>query len=115
MNQNRRNFMKSTGAVCALATTGRLPLALGEARLGATGARGMPRGLTVLNIRRGAEYRLGVKNEKGILDVVEAAKILHMHAPATIDDLLQHEDGPSLNALVDASAKSKEAQKAYLK
>jgi len=115
MKQNRRNFMKSTGAVCALATTSRLPEALAEAKAGATEARGMARGLTLLNIRRGAEYRLGVKTEKGILDVIDAAKILHMHAPATIDDLLQNEDGPSLNALVDAAVKSPAAQKALLK
>jgi 2-keto-4-pentenoate hydratase/2-oxohepta-3-ene-1,7-dioic acid hydratase in catechol pathway len=75
----------------------------------------MARGLTLLTIRKGDEYRLGVKNEKGILDVVEAAKILRMHAPATVDDLLQNEDGPSLNALVNAAAKSKAAQKAILK
>ena len=37
-------------------------------------------------------------------NVPDAAKALHMHAPADIDDLLQHEDGPSLNALVDATA-----------
>jgi 2-keto-4-pentenoate hydratase/2-oxohepta-3-ene-1,7-dioic acid hydratase in catechol pathway len=115
MKQNRRNFMKSTGAVCALATSGRLPAALAEAKPRGTEARGMARGLTLLNIRRGAEYRLGVKTEKGILDVVEAAKILHTHAPATIDDLLQNEDGPSLNALVDSSVKSASARKAFLK
>jgi 2-keto-4-pentenoate hydratase/2-oxohepta-3-ene-1,7-dioic acid hydratase in catechol pathway len=111
--------MKTTGAVCALATSGRLPAALAEAKVGATEARGMARGLTLLNIvqntRRGADYRLGVKTEKGILDVVEAAKILHRHAPATIDDLLQNEDGPSLNALVDAAVKSPAAKKAFLK
>jgi 2-keto-4-pentenoate hydratase/2-oxohepta-3-ene-1,7-dioic acid hydratase in catechol pathway len=115
MKQNRRNFMKFTGAVCALATTGRLPAALAEGKPGATEARGMARGLTLLNIRRGPEYRLGVKTEKGILDVVEAAKILHMHAPATIDDMLQNEDGASLNALVDAAVKSAAAKKAFLK
>jgi 2-keto-4-pentenoate hydratase/2-oxohepta-3-ene-1,7-dioic acid hydratase in catechol pathway len=115
MRQNRRNFMKDTGAVCALAVTGRLPAALTESKLGATRSRGMARGLILLNIRRGAEYRLGVKNEKGILDVVEAARILHMPAPATIDDLLQNEDGASLNALVEASAKSPAAQTAFLK
>src|SRR5580700_4914775 len=115
MKQNRRNFMKGTGAVYALAMSGRLPASLTAAKPLATGARGMARGLTLLNIRQGGEYHLGVKNEKGILDAVEAAKILHMHAPATIDDLLQNEDGPSLNALVDASAKSKAAQKALLK
>ena len=111
--------MKTTGAVCALATTSRLPAALAEAKPGTTQARGMARGLTVLNISRrsgqGTEYRLGVKTEKGILDVSEAAKILHMHAPATIDDLLQNEDGPSLNALVEAALKSAAARKAFLK
>jgi 2-keto-4-pentenoate hydratase/2-oxohepta-3-ene-1,7-dioic acid hydratase in catechol pathway len=115
MTQNRRNFLKGTGALCALAVTGRLPEAASGTKPASTDARGMAHGLTLLTIRRGTEYRLGVKTDKGILDVSEAAKILHMHAPATIDDLLQNEDGPSLNALVDASAKSKATQKAYLK
>ena len=61
------------------------------------------------------EYRLGVKTDKGILDVHEAAKLLNMHAPATMDDLLQHEDGTSLNTLVDAALKSRSAQKAFVK
>jgi 2-keto-4-pentenoate hydratase/2-oxohepta-3-ene-1,7-dioic acid hydratase in catechol pathway len=115
MNRNRRDFMKGTGAVAAFALAGGLPANLAAAQPPPAGSRGMARGVTLLNIRRGADYRLGVKNEKGILDVVEAAKILHMHAPSTIDDLLQNEDGPSLNALVDAAAKSKSAQKAFLK
>src|SRR5271156_6002683 len=115
MNRNRRDFMKGTGAVAALAMAGGLPAKLAAAQPSPTESRGMARGLTGLNIRRGTEYRLGVKNEKGVLDVVEAAKILRMHAPATIDDLLQNEDGPSLNALVDAAAKSKATQKAFLR
>ena len=77
--------------------------------------RGMARGLTVLSIRRNGQYRLGVKTDKGILDVEEAAKLLRMHAPADIDDLLQHEDGPSLNALVDAAMKSNAAHAAFVK
>ena len=115
MNRNRRDFMKGTGAVAAFALAGGLPANLAAVQPPPAESRGMARGVTLLNIRRGADYRLGVKNEKGILDVVEAAKILHMHAPSTIDDLLQNEDGPSLNALVDAAAKSKSAQKAFLK
>jgi 2-keto-4-pentenoate hydratase/2-oxohepta-3-ene-1,7-dioic acid hydratase in catechol pathway len=119
MKQNRRNFIRATGAVCALATTSGLPAAFAETKPGATETRGMARGLTLLNIsqnsRRGADYRLGVKTEKGILDVVEAAKILRMHAPDSIDDLLQNQDGPSLNALVDAAVKSSAAHKAFLK
>src|SRR4029077_14310025 len=69
-------------------------------------ARGMARGLTLLTIQRDGEFRLGVKTGKGILDVIEAATLFEMHAPATVDDLLQNEDGPSLNALVDAALQS---------
>src|SRR5580658_5464818 len=103
MNQNRRDFMKGTGAVCALAAAGRLPGNLTGVKPAAAETRGMAHGLTLLNIRTGTEDRLGVKSEKGVLDVVEASKILRMHAPATVDDLLQNQDGPSLNALVDAA------------
>ena len=77
-------------------------------------ARGMARGLTLLAIRRDGKYRLGVKTGKGILDAPHAAQLLHMHAPATMDDLLQDEDGPSLNALVDAALESDAAQSAFL-
>src|SRR5262249_31942260 len=48
-------------------------------------------------------------------DVPQAAKLLKMHAPATMDDLLQHEDGPSLNALVGAALRSQVAQSAFFK
>jgi 2-keto-4-pentenoate hydratase/2-oxohepta-3-ene-1,7-dioic acid hydratase in catechol pathway len=78
-------------------------------------AHGMARGLTLLTMRRRGQYRLGVKTEKGILDVSVAAKLLGKHAPGTIDDLLQDEDGPSLNALVDAALKSKATQSVFMK
>jgi 2-keto-4-pentenoate hydratase/2-oxohepta-3-ene-1,7-dioic acid hydratase in catechol pathway len=75
----------------------------------------MARGLTVLNIRRNGEDSLGVKTDKGILDAQEAARLLHVHAPANIDELLQQEDGPSVNALVDAAMKSNAVKAAFLK
>ena len=77
--------------------------------------RGMARGLTLLTIRRERELRLAVTGSKGILDVPHAARLLNMHAPATTDDLLQHEDGPSLSALVDAAIKSNNIDSAWLK
>jgi len=119
MKQDRREFLRNTGVACAVAAAGGLTAPAASAygaeteRL-STEARGMARGLTLLTTRRGGAYGLGVKTEKGILDVNAAARLLKMHAPATIDDLLQHEDGPSLNALVDAASKSKAAQKAFV-
>jgi len=77
-------------------------------------ARGMARGLSMLAMRRQGTVRLGVKTERGVLDVPEAAERLRTHAPNTVDDLLQSEDGPSLNALVDAALQSDHCQDAFL-
>lgn len=115
MAQNRRNFLKTAGTACGVAMMGGLKEGFSASKPASDQARGMAKGLTLLTMRREGEYRLGVKTDKGILDAVEAAKLLHLHAPATMDELLQNEDGPSLNALVDAAAKSKAAQKAYVK
>src|SRR5215468_5679524 len=101
----RRSVLKGAGAVVALAATGGLEMHGADAPPQASRRRGMARGLTVLNMRRNGEFRLAVKTDRGILDVPETAKALHIHAPATMDDLLQQEDGPSLNALVDVALK----------
>jgi 2-keto-4-pentenoate hydratase/2-oxohepta-3-ene-1,7-dioic acid hydratase in catechol pathway len=66
-------------------------------------------------MRRDKEYRLGVKTEKGVLDVRQAAKLLRMHGTATMVDLLQNEEGLSLNALVAVALKSGSAGKAFLR
>src|SRR5258708_31102290 len=110
MKQTRRNVLKSAGAVAAPAATGGLNTGFAKAKPEDKPARGMAHGLTLLTIRSGGAYRLGVKTERGILDVQAAAKVLHMHAPATLDDLLPNEDGPTLNALADSALKSKTAQ-----
>src|SRR5262249_1053042 len=89
----RRNGLKGAGAGAAVAETGAWAMGNGKAGAETARQRGMARGLTVLNIRRNGEDRLGVKTDKGILDVQEAARLLRMRAPASVDDLLQHEDG----------------------
>ena len=76
--------------------------------------RGIAHGLTVLTMRRNGDFRLGVKTSKGILDVPEAAQLLRMHASSTVDELLQNEDGPSLNALVDTALQSSAARPAFV-
>ena len=58
---------------------------------------------------QGGVPRLAVKTERGILDVANAARALGMTAPASLDELLQNEDGPRLNALVDAARTSPQA------
>lgn len=111
----RRKVLQGAGAVAAVAAAGGFNLAHSEAVPDQQRPRGMAHGLTVLNIRRNGAYELAVKTDKSILLVTEAAKTLKMHAPATLDNLLQNEDGPSLNALVDAALKSSSARSAFIK
>jgi 2-keto-4-pentenoate hydratase/2-oxohepta-3-ene-1,7-dioic acid hydratase in catechol pathway len=112
MHENRTDILKRSRTLVALASTGGVTAAGVQAKLERKQERGMARGLTLLTMRHNGEYRLGAKTDKGILDVPQAANLLQMHAPATMDDLLQNEDGPSLNALVDAALKSASAQEA---
>src|SRR5262249_10482552 len=113
------------GALTAMAAAGGLTALPSEAKGGESGTgaakrdekrpRGMAKGLTLLTFRRNGDYRLGVKTGEGILDVPEASRLLKKTAPAAIDELLQNEDGPSLNALVDAAMKSSATKSAFLK
>jgi 2-keto-4-pentenoate hydratase/2-oxohepta-3-ene-1,7-dioic acid hydratase in catechol pathway len=118
METHRRDFLKAAGTAGAFAAAGTTLGGSGGASAAPaparSGPKGMARGLTLLTMRQNGEYRLGVKTDHGILDVKAAAGLLHLPAPATMDDLLQNEDGPNLNALVDAALKAASAKKAFL-
>jgi 2-keto-4-pentenoate hydratase/2-oxohepta-3-ene-1,7-dioic acid hydratase in catechol pathway len=118
METDRRDFLKATGVAGAIAAAGGTLVGAGSTAQAAgpsrTAPRGMARGLTLLTLKRNNEFRLGVVTDHGVLDVKEAAAALHMPAPATMDDLLQNEDGPNLNALVDAANKPGSAAKKAL-
>jgi 2-keto-4-pentenoate hydratase/2-oxohepta-3-ene-1,7-dioic acid hydratase in catechol pathway len=110
---DRRSFIRVAGAAGVLAAA-RPGEARAEEKAATRGPRGMARGLTLLTFRQAGEHRLGVKTDRGVLDVKQAAAILKMKAPATMDDLLQNEDGPRLEALVAAALKAPAARKAFL-
>jgi 2-keto-4-pentenoate hydratase/2-oxohepta-3-ene-1,7-dioic acid hydratase in catechol pathway len=113
MKPSRRDFLKLTG-IAAVAAGGALAPTPAQAQSSAPFPKGMARGLTLLTLRRDGELRLAAKTAKGILDVPQAAQALKMRAPATMDDLLQLEDGPALNALVAAALRSDAASSAFL-
>jgi 2-keto-4-pentenoate hydratase/2-oxohepta-3-ene-1,7-dioic acid hydratase in catechol pathway len=115
MKETRRNVIKGAGAFAAMAATRGLGATETSQASGAQRARGMAHGLTLLTMRQNGTYRLAAKTEKGILDIPAAAKLLHMHAPETMDELLQNEDGPAVNALVEAALKSTAAKSAFVK
>src|SRR5947208_15614801 len=102
MKQDRRNILKGAGAMAAVAAAGGLTTTSFAETKPPRYPRGMAQKLTLLIMHRNGEYRLGAKTEQGIIDVPEAARLLKMHAPATMADLLQTEDGDGLHAQGDA-------------
>ena len=118
MHSSRRSFLKGAGAIGAVATLSGLNTVNAETKPTKPAGqekKGLARGLTLLTMRRNGEYRLGAKTSKGILDVKEAAGLLKLYSPATLDDMLQREEGASVQTVVEAAMKSHAAQKLFLK
>ena len=105
MDESRRGFLKT--AVAASASTAvtfpepaaaqTMPTGSGSELRSASPV--MARGLTLLNMRQGDNAALGVKTDRGVLDVAKAAATYKVGAPRTTDDVIQNGD-QGLGALV---------------
>ena len=93
MKKNRREFLKSAG----------VKVRSGE----------MPKNMTFLTISKNGEYSLGIKTEKGILDVKAASKLLKKKVPTTIEEVIQGGD-QGLTALVRTALRGDKSKKAFL-
>jgi 2-keto-4-pentenoate hydratase/2-oxohepta-3-ene-1,7-dioic acid hydratase in catechol pathway len=118
MDVDRRDFLKTAGVAIVAGATGML--ARSEAEAGAGLGAGvkvlpgeMPKGMTFLTISRNNEYRLGVKTEKGILDVKAAATLFNKNVPIVIDDVIRGGD-QGLTALVREALSSSTAKAVFL-
>lgn len=112
MDNGRRDFFqKSTLAAAGLMTMG-VANAADETHASEhyNGPHEMISGLTLLCIRHKDDAEtLGVKTDKGILDVRAAAHGLKMAAPLCLDELLQKGNAAGLKALIAAA----QSHKAY--
>ncbi len=114
MKSERRDFLKTAGAATVLAaTTGLNGAGLAAVPAPRTAARGLAKGLTLLTMRRQGRDRLAAKTASGILDIPQAAALLGLYVPASLDEMLQQEDGPSVEAVVAAALKSPKAKPAF--
>ena len=122
MGQTRRNFLKLAGAagIGAAAAPRAFGAAQGKARTvaargnGNAGPKELPRNMTFCTLRRDGRYVLGVRTQRGVLDVEKAGKALRRPAPSTIEEVLQGTDAQALKALVDAAVANGAAKAAFV-
>ena len=107
MQQDRRTFLKTTALAGAAAAgvpfTSTAPLA----QKAAVGPQTMPRGFVFATLRRQNGYGLGVRADRGILDVAAAEQDLKEGAPGTITDVFDGKgDLAGLKRLVEKAKDS---------
>ena len=88
MKSDRRTFLKTTGIVGGALLTGVAAKTASTPAAAQTGAGGAAKAMTFCTLRRGADYGLGLKTERGILDVAAAEEAFKEGAPTTITAVL---------------------------
>jgi 2-keto-4-pentenoate hydratase/2-oxohepta-3-ene-1,7-dioic acid hydratase in catechol pathway len=99
MNRSRRSFLKGAGAATA-GLAGAPAIAIGA-------ASDLPRAMTLVTIRRGRETSLGIKTDRGILDVRTAEGMFRQNAPVTIEEVFQRGGGAELQRLAQRAGEEK--------
>ena len=128
MSESRRSFLKKVGAGSALATAPTLLAAAEkdeekeeeaeEAEKKGSGDDGgglLPKGLTLCTLKRGGKWGIGVKTERGILDVEAASDHFDIDGePDSLDELLQEGGGEALEKVIEAAMDAKHPKPFFL-
>jgi len=108
MSIARRSFLKTAGLTAGAAVLGASGrLAAQPAATTTAAGSDMPRGMTLATIRRNGELSLGIKTDRGILDVKRAEAQFKQKAPTTIDEVFQRGGGQALQRLVGKAQAAK--------
>jgi len=118
MTGNRRTFLKTTTLAAAAAAAG-VPAAseaLAQAQSATGELKEIPKGLALATLRRAdGGYGLGLRTDRGILDVVAAEQDLREGTPTTIDALFKGQGDPkALPRLADKARASASADRYFV-
>jgi 2-keto-4-pentenoate hydratase/2-oxohepta-3-ene-1,7-dioic acid hydratase in catechol pathway len=89
MTQDRRTFLKTSALATAAAATGVPFTTTVPFAQPAAGTQTMARGFVFATLQRANGYGLGVRTQRGVLDVVAAEQDLKEGAPTTITDVFE--------------------------
>ncbi len=101
MTIERRTFLKSAGLTMGAGVLGPSVALAAQSTPAPMAGGDMPKGMTFVTIKRGQEMSLGIKTDRGILDVKRAEAQWKQKAPTTIDEVFQRGGGQALQRLVD--------------
>ena len=117
MDHDRRTFLKTSSIVGMAAMTGASLATKAAAQGGARTAEPTqpPTGMTFATLRRGDGFGLGLRTERGILDVVAAEQDFREGAPTSIDAVFKGQgDISGLKRLADKAGASASAQRYFV-
>jgi len=117
MRQDRRMFLKTAGVVGATAVAANAlvhPAAAQNAPT-ASGSKETPKGMTFATLRRSDGYGLGLRTDRGILDVTAAEKDFSQGAPTSITAVFKGQgDIAALNRLAEKAKASADAARYFI-
>ena len=106
MEHDRRSFLKTTALVGAATVAGAATITATTTAVAQTGPGGMPRGMTFTTLRRPEGFGLGLRTDRGILDVVAAEKDFRENAPTTITAVFNGQGDVAGLRRLDAKARA---------
>ena len=123
MGNRRRDFLKTAGLGGAIAAAPAL-LAANQARASkdepksvrADNAMDLPKTSLLCTLQRDGDFWLGVKTQRGVLDVEAASDFFDIdEVPETVDELLHEGGGREVEEVVEAALSAKGAERLFLK
>jgi 2-keto-4-pentenoate hydratase/2-oxohepta-3-ene-1,7-dioic acid hydratase in catechol pathway len=117
MDGNRRRFLKTTSLVAATVAAGVPVLRESIAQTRSTPAepKELPKGLVLATLRRPDGYGVGLRTDRGILDVAAAEEDFREGVPTTIDALLKsQDDAGGLRRLAEKARASASADRYFV-
>src|SRR5262245_5629284 len=116
MDQDRREFLKTSGLAGAAAVTGAATLTATPAQAQTPSEpRELPKGMTFATLRRADGFGLGLRTDRGVLDVKAAEADFRENAPTSITAVLNGQgDVAALRRLVDKARASAQAARYFI-
>jgi 2-keto-4-pentenoate hydratase/2-oxohepta-3-ene-1,7-dioic acid hydratase in catechol pathway len=117
MEHDRRTFLKTTALAGAATVAGAatLPVAMPAAAQTTTEPKELPKGMTFATLRRPEGFGVGLRTDRGILDVVAAEADFRENAPTTITAVFKGQgDIAGLRRLNDKARASANAAKYFI-